>query len=280
MTAATLDFDVRPVIDGFVARVEGVDVAAVDDALFEALYRVFLDYPVLVFPGQKLDARQFYAFTDRFGAVVQHVLREYHHESVPGVSYITNVHADGSLDVKGYKRSREWHTDRSYDQRTGKTTALYALEIPAVGGHTDFADMYRACAALPADLRQALEGRIGVYRWHGRHAHSAIPLTAEQQAETPGAEHPILRRHPESGREALYVDPGNQVSILGMAPEQGEAVLQRLFQHCEQPAFQYSHPWHVGELVIWDNRCTMHRAAGGYPPEQRRVLMRTQTLAR
>lgn len=266
--------------DGFVARIEGVAVDRVDDASFAAIYDLFVKHPVLVFPGQTIDARAFHAFTDRFGQVTEHVLQQYHHESVPGVSYITNVHRDGSLDMAGYTRSATWHTDRSYDQRPTKTTALYAVEIPPVGGNTLFADMYRAAAALPEALRRQLEGRLCRFEWHARKLQGATVLTAEQRAKTPGATHPILMRHPESGRETLFVDPGNMAQIVGLEREESEAILQPLFTHCEQPEFQYRHAWVPGELVIWDNRCSMHRAGGGYPPDQRRILMRTQTLAR
>ncbi|MCZ8309463.1 MAG: TauD/TfdA family dioxygenase [Magnetospirillum sp.] len=271
---------VETVVDGFVARIRGIDITAMDDTIFAAIYRKFLDTPVLVFPDQPKDAAAFFAFTNRFGQVVEHVLNQFHHPSVWGVSFITNVRPDGAPDPVGYKRSREWHTDRSYDTSPGKTTALLALEMPEIGGKTDFADMYAAYAALPDDLRVALAGKVGIFRWSGRKAEGSVNLTPDQSARLVDATHPILQLHPESGRPTVYVDPGNLIGIVGMTQAESEPILQRLFAHCLQPAFHYAHKWTVGELVIWDNRCSMHRAAGGYAPTERRVLIRTQTQSR
>lgn len=273
-------FIVEPIVDGFVGRIRGVDIGKMDDALFDAIYEQFLETPVLVIPGQRPDPKAFYDFTNRFGEVVEHVLNQYHHPDVKGVSYITNVRADGVPDPLGYNRSREWHTDRSYDPRPGKTTALLALEMPSVGGATDFTDGYRAFAMLPADLRRALAGKTGIFRWSGRKFAGAMKLNDDQKKKMVDAEHPILALHPESGRPTIYADPGNLVEIKGMSIEEGEAILQRVFAHYTRPEFQYAHYWSVGDFVIWDNRCSMHRAAGGYPPEQRRVLIRTQTQSR
>jgi taurine dioxygenase len=273
-------FDVETIVEGFVARVEGLDIDDVGDALFERIYEQFLETPVLVLPGQRPDPKAFYDFTNRFGEVVEHVLNQYHHPDVKGVSYITNVRPDGAPDPQGYNRSREWHTDRSYDPRPGKTTALLALEMPSVGGATDFADGYRAYTALPTDLRRALAGKTGVFRWAGRKFVGAMNLTDEQKRQMLDAEHPILTLHPESGRPTIYADPGNLVALKGVPAAPGEAILQRLFAHYTRLEFQYAHRWNVGDFVIWDNRCSMHRAAGGYPPEHRRVLIRTQTQAR
>ncbi len=185
---------------GFVTRIDGVDIANLDDETFATIYELFIETPVLFLPGQAEDARAFYDFTDRFGEIVEHVLREYHHPAVQGVSMITNLDSNGNIDPKGVMRSLAWHTDRSYDPRTGKTTALLAQEVPSVGGHTVFADLYRAYADLPDDLRQALAGKTGMFHWHGRQLEGAIPLTPEQAKEVPGGRHAILQVHPESGR--------------------------------------------------------------------------------
>jgi taurine dioxygenase len=265
---------------GFVARVEGVDITRLDDATFAALYDQFIATPVLVLPGQPADAAAFFAASERFGEVVEHVLRQFHHPEVWGVCYVNNLDTEGRIDPKGVNRSTGWHTDRCYDPRMGKTTALLGVEVPSRGGDTLFADLYAACTALPADLRTALAGKIGQFRWHGRPADHAVALTAAQQEEAPGGDHPILSVHPESGRPTLYVAPGNMTGIIGMDRDESEPLLQRLFRHCLEERFHHAHRWTPGDLVIWDNRCTMHRAGGGYPPGERRVLMRTQTIAR
>ena len=271
---------VTPVKPGFVARIDGVDISSIDDETFATIYDQFLETPILLLPGQPDDPRAFFDFTNRFGEVVEHVLREYHHPEVRGVSMITNLDANGEIDPKGVMRSLAWHTDRSYDPRSGKTTALLAEEIPSVGGHTVFADLYRAYADLPDDLRRALAGKTGMFHWHGRQLEGAIPLTSEQAKEVPGGRHPILQIHPESGRPTLYVDPGNLIGIVGMTQEESEPILQRLFKHCLREELHYGHRWSPGDLIIWDNRCSMHRAGGGYPAGERRILMRTQTIAR
>lgn len=261
-------------------RVEGVRVTHLNAGDFAEIEQLMLEHPVLVFPDQALSATDLWNFSERFGRVVPHVLKQYHHPDQPGVSYVTNVKPSGEVDPDGVTRGMTWHTDRSYDPNPGKTTALYALEVTTSGGETEFADMYAAHDELPDELRRALEGRIGHYAWGGRRLGTAVNLSDEQKLQMTTGLHKIISKHPQTGRPTLYVDCGNLIAIEGMEDAESEPLLRALFEHCTAPRFQMRHAWRRGDLVIWDNRCTVHRAAGGYPPMERRVFWRTQTEAR
>ena len=158
---------------------------------------------------------------------------------------------------------------------------LYGIEIPSHGGETIFANMYRAYETLPDDLARAIEGRkalnIFEYNEEGGYGQSAMELYAERPAGAKCFAHPIVRTHPATGRKALYVNRGMTLCIEGMARGESDALLLRLFDHQEQPRFQYSHIWRVGDLIMWDNRCSLH-ARTDFPSDERRILRRVTVL--
>ena len=170
-----------------------------------------------------------------------------------------------------------WHTDMSYNPEPPMGSALYALEVPPAGGDTGFANMYRAYETLPDELRRQVEGRLCR---HNSSRNSAGELRrgygeAIDPREAPGADHPIVRTHPVTGRKALFLGRRRNAYTQGLDLAASEALLDRLWQHATKPEFTWYQQWRVGDLVMWDNRCVLHRR-DEFDPNSRRLMHRTQ----
>jgi putative 2-oxoglutarate oxygenase len=257
------------------AEIHGVDVRTLDDAGFAAIYRAWLDYNVVVVPDQRLEIEDFVRYSRRFGVVHPHPSKSTRHPEHPEITVlgVNKFGPDGALDQAIYRRGAEgWHTDGAYDAEPFKATQLYALAVPSRGGDTLFASMYAAYEALPQRLQQRLEGVKGVFTYGGRRKATAL-LNPEDRDWTP-VRHPIIRTHPETGRKALYFDPGKILSLEGLDDAESDAVIDELTERMIQPEGEYRHRWRRGDIVIWDNRCSYHKAAGDYPPEEDRIHWR------
>jgi len=257
------------------AEIAGVDVKRLDDAGFVTIYRAWLDYNVVVVPGQELEIEDFLRYSRRFGIVRPHPSKMTRHPDYPEITMlgINKFGPDGALDMAIYRRGAEdWHTDGAYDEEPFKATQLYALAIPSRGGDTLFASMYAAYEALPARLKERLDGRKGAFTYGGRRQATAL-LNEEDRAWTP-VMHPIIRTHPETGRKGLYFDPGKILRIDGLEQEESDALIDELTERMIRPEGQYRHRWKKGDIVIWDNRCSYHKAAADYPPEEDRIHWR------
>ena len=263
------------------AEVEGVDVKTLDDAGFATLYRAWLDANILVVPGQDLRIEDFLRYSRRFGHVQPHPSKSTRHADYPEITMlgVNKFGEGGKLDMAIYRRGAEgWHTDGAYDQEPFKATQLYALAVPSRGGNTLFASMYAAYDALPQRLKDRLEGRLGAFTYGGRRKATAL-LNEEDRDWTP-VFHPIVRTHPETGRKALYFDPGKILRIEGVPEAESDALIDELTGYMIQPDAEYHHKWRKGDIVIWDNRCSYHRAAGDYPPEEDRIHWRVSIKER
>jgi taurine dioxygenase len=257
-------------------EVSGVDVRTVDADTFAAMYRAWLDHNVLVVTDQQLTMQEFLAYSRRFGVVSPHPSKSTRHPEVPEITMLGTgkFNPDGSLNEAVYRRGAEgWHTDGAYDVVPFKATQLYALAIPDRGGDTLFASGYAAYEAMPDRLRRRLEGVLGAFVYGGRRKAQAL-LNPEDRDRAP-ALHPIIRTHSETGRKSLYFDPGKILSIQGAEAAESDALIEELTGLMIQPGGEYRHKWRVGDVVIWDNRCSYHKAAGDYPPEQDRIHWRT-----
>jgi taurine dioxygenase len=257
------------------AEILGVDVRALDDTSFAAIYRAWLDYNVVVVPGQTLEIDDFLRYSRRFGFVSPHPSKMTRHPDYPEITLlgVNKFGEDGALNMSIYRRGAEgWHTDGAYDEEPFKATQLYALAVPSRGGDTLFASMYAAYDALPSSLTRRLEGRLGAFTYGGRRKATAL-LNAEDREWAP-VFHPIIRIHPETGRKALYFDPGKILRIDGFDPDESDALIDELTGFMIQPGGEYRHAWRKGDIVIWDNRCSYHKAAGDYPPEEDRIHWR------
>jgi len=257
------------------AEINGVDVKSLDDATFAAIYRAWLDYNVVAVRGQDLGIADFLAYSRRFGRIDPHPSKSTRHPNFPEVTLlgVNKFGPDGKLDMAVYRRGAEgWHTDGSYDREPFKATQLYALAIPSRGGDTLFASTYAACDALPDRLRRRLECLRGAYVYGGRKKRTEL-LDPEDRSKDP-VFHPLLRTHPETGRTALYFDPNKILRIEGLDPAESDALIEELTGYMIQSDAEYRHKWRKGDIVIWDNRCSYHRAAGDYPPEEDRIHWR------
>jgi taurine dioxygenase len=263
------------------AEVTGVDVRRLDDAGFAIVYQAWLDHNVLVVPGQELTIDDFLRYSRRFGVIYPHPSKSTRHPDHPEITVlgINKFAPDGTLDMNIYRRGAEgWHTDGAYDEEPFKATQLYALAVPSRGGDTHFASMYAAYDALPARLKEKIEGRKGAFTYGGRRKATAL-LNPEDRDWIP-VYHPIVRVHPETGRKGLYFDPGKILAVDGYEPAESDALVEELSERMITPDGQYRHHWRKGDVVIWDNRCSYHRAAGDYPPEEDRIHWRVSIKER
>ena len=259
------------------ARIGGVLLGAeIDDKVVQGIYAALLKHKVVVLQDQQLDAARFRRFARRFGTLQEHVLRKYRHAEFPDLSWLTNVASDGSVDLFGVRRATSWHSDGSYVQEPPALGMLYALEVPSAGGATLFADMCEAYDSLDEDLRCQLLDLTGLHR------HGAGPggdmydgaLDDDQEEGFKDAVHSAVIVHPDSGRQVLYVNPTHTRKFAELDAAKSAELVNRLTAHATRPPNVYTHEWAPGDLVIWDQRATIHRGAGDYPPDERRVKLR------
>ena len=199
--------------------------------------------------------------------------------SIPEVSWLRNVDEAGKIDWYGVKRATDWHTDSTYEEELPLLAMLHALEVPATKGGTMFADMCAAYDALPEAMKERLAGLVGL---HGRTdgpagARLYTPEEGKRMTDKKYAEQrrPAVIAHPVTGRPILFVNPMHVHGFDGMDRDEAWELIEELAAHATQDRFVYYHSWRVGDLLIWDERATMHRGAGDYHPEERRVMLRT-----
>lgn len=280
ITSERLRMEVVPTGAALAAEVRGVDLRSVGDAEFAAIHRAWVDHLVLLFRGQELTDEDLIGFSRRFGeldwAPVQETGRRFV-DGHPEIYVVSNVMEKGVPIGSLGAGEAVWHTDMSYIPDPPKASMLYALEVPPAGGNTGFVNMYAVYEALPPQLKRRLEGlslkHDGTYNSGGylRQGLSAVddPLTS------PGAVHPLVCTHPESGRRVLYLGRRRNAYITGLPLAESESLLDELWSYAEREEFTWYNQWRVGDLVLWDNRCTMHRR-DPFDSQARRVMHRTQ----
>ncbi len=275
MTIASLD--VSPASKTMGAIIAGEDLSRqLAAAATEMIKQAFRDRHVLVFREQKLNQEQMYSIASVFGEVEQHSVQQANGTKWDAVHCITNLDARGRPAERPATSSTYfWHTDKSFLQVPALLTMLHAVELPPAGGDTEFADMTAAYQALPDPMKKSLAGLKAVQslEYMRRHTGSA-PATEEDIATAPPVSHPLVRTHPETGAKSLYIGMYSSY-IEGMPDNEGNRLLQDLLAHATQERFIYRHAWKPGDLVLWDNRCLLHRASKNYEmAKYRRVLMR------
>jgi taurine dioxygenase len=263
------------------AEVAGIDLREVTPTQFDAIHQAWLDHSVLLFRGQHLVPEALIGFSRHFGdldlAPIQETGRRFV-DGIPELYVVSNVvGADGEPIGSLGAGEAVWHTDMSYLPKPPKASMLYALEIPPSGGMTYFSSMYAAYDRLPEALKARAQGlRVkhdGTYN-SGGYVRAGVTPTDDPR-EAPGTMHPLVVRHPETGRQGLYLGRRRMAWIEGMELAESEALLDEIWAHAEDPAIAWGNNWRVGDLVLWDNRCTMHRR-DPFPAESRRVMHRTQ----
>jgi len=281
-----MSIDVEPMHPLFVAKVTGVELARPVSAADLALLEAAIDrYAVLIFPGQAIDDDQQIAFSARFGPLegaAKRLLtgakaRNQRHE----IADVSNLDEnDGILSANDRRRlyslgNQLWHTDASFRAVPARYSLLSARTIPPEGGETEFADLRAAYDALPDSMKARLAGLVAEHSiWHSRGLVAEFEADAAERAALPPVPQMVVRLHPGSQRRTLYL-AAHAFRIRGMTDEAGKALLDELTAHATQPRFVYQHRWTVGDLVMWDNRCTMHRGRPYDDQRYRRDMHRT-----
>lgn len=279
--AASAAITVTPLGQYVGADIGGIDLAGpISDAQFSQIHDAWMRYQVLRFRGHDLSKDQLMAFSNRFGELDKapiNVRGKPWVEGYPNMAVMSNIKVEGeSIGSLGYGEA-VWHTDMSYNDITPSGALLYAIEVTKTGGETGFLNMYHAYETLPAELKAAVEGKSIK---HDASRNSAGELRAgfrdvTDPREAPGAVHPIVVRHPVTGRRALFLGRRPFGYVVGMSLEESEALLDSLWAHATQPGLAWFQKWNVGDLLIWDNRCVMHKRTA-FDANERRLLYRTQ----
>jgi alpha-ketoglutarate-dependent 2,4-dichlorophenoxyacetate dioxygenase len=277
----------------FVAKVTAVDLRKpISEDAQRAIACAMDAYAVCVLPGQHLEDEQQITFSRYFGPLEQSPGIGRKSEAAPPgtrirhseIFDISNLDQDGGILGENNARSlfmrgnELWHTDSSFREKSATWSMLNAKMTPPTGGDTEFADTRAAYDALPDAMKRRLEGLVAEHSlWHSRAKLGGYVPTEEERKAYPSARHRVVRRHPGSGRNALYI-ASHASHIVGMPVEEGRALLEELMEFATQPQFVYRHKWRVGDLVIWDNRCTMHRATPFRATDHARDLRRTTII--
>ena len=284
--------EVRPTGGALGADIEGIDLARdLAAETVDAVKGAWGDHLVLRFRDQRLDDVQLMRFSAYFGELdwapviaasrVRVSGEDRYVESVEEVrqyiSVISNIIENGkAIGALGAYESI-WHTDMSYNPEPPLGSALYALEVPPAGGDTGFANMYLAYDTLPGALRRRVEGRLCRHdasrNSAGELRRGSTEVTDPRRA--PGADHPIIRTHPVTGRKALFLGRRRNAYIQGLGLEDSEELLDALWAHATRPELTWYQQWQVGDLVLWDNRCVLHRR-DEFDPQSRRLMHRSQ----
>lgn len=279
-----MNIEVRPVSEAIGAEISGVDLSRdISDDEFHEILTAWHDHLVLLFRGQTLSDGRLVAFSQRFGTLDLAPPGEAYNtgtNSVPGMPEITvlsNVVENGvPLGALGNAEC-VWHIDMTYAEEPPSACLLYGIEVPRDGGKTGVANMYLAYDSLSDELKAKIESLEAI---HDNTYTSAGTLrkgfkAVDDVRKAPGARHPLVRTHPDTGRRSLFLGRRQNQYILGLDVAESEAILDELWEHATRDEFAWHHRLDVGDLLIWDNRCTMHRR-DSFPSDARRILHRTQ----
>ena len=274
--------ELRPLGTALGTEALGIDLSKpLDDGTFAWIHGAFAEHPVLVFRDQDLGAPELATFGRRWGTPRPHALVKYRHAECPEVSWLTNVDETGKTDWYGVKRATDWHTDSTFEDTLPLLAVLHAKEVPSEKGGTMFADMRAAYDALPEAKRQRLSGLTAL---HGRQTgpggerlYGGEKGATDRKYEE--VRWPAITSHPVTGRPILFVNPMHTHGFVGIPRDEAWTLIEELGAHATQERFVYYHRWRVGDVLMWDERATMHRGAGDYRPEERRIMLRTIVYA-
>ena len=274
-------FDVRPLTPNLGAEIIGIDLArGVDDELFRSIHHAFLQYQVLLFGPQDLPPGRQVELARHFGEVQIHVMNQYHADGHPELYRLSNLDENGNPNGKHPdKGTLAWHTDGSWRRVTGQATIIYGEVVAGEGGETHFCDMYGAYERLTPEWKKRIANLRAVHNldFSRTRRHGEDPMTDAQRREVPPVDHPVVRTHPETRRKCLFLGDHAEY-IAGMDYDEGRALIEELNALAVHPDLTYEHRWTPGELIVWDNRCLMHRATEYDPAVQRRVVRRCTVL--
>jgi taurine dioxygenase len=267
--------EVRPLSPALGAEILGIDLGApLDEARVAALREAWHEHLVILLRDQTLDEDDQVRFAEYFGPPAKIHTSQFV-RGHPAVMLISNIREDGKPIGALPDGEMHFHTDQCHQERPAMASMLYAIEVPSAGGNTLFANAYMAYETLPDDIKRRLDGRkaLNAYDYD-----SAATKRGTKLAEgVPFYAHPVVRTHPATGRKALYVNRLMTVQIEGMPEAESDELLDFLFDHQEQRAFVYEHVWRPGDILMWDNRCTLH-ARTDFSAAERRLMRRVTIL--
>ena len=271
--------EIVPLSDAIGAEIRGIDLSQpLDAATGAAIEDAWHNHIVLAFRGQPIGLEAHTAFAATFGVVGKHArpkaIRNEAPELGPNVMLVSNIRENGKPIGSLPDGEMMFHSDTPYVENPCKATMLYAMEIPSTGGNTIFANCYLAAETLPDDVKRRLAGRKAVHVFE----YGAVTKSGRFDRTTaPHFAQPIFRKHPVTGRTALYVSELMTEEIVGLPEDESREMLDLLFEHQRQEAFRYEHVWQPDDLVIWDNRCSIH-ARTDFPSTERRKLRRLTVI--
>ena len=271
---------VHPLTPRIGAEIDGVNLAAdLDDALFRKIYEAFLQHHVLVFRDQDLPPARQVEFGRRFGKPQIHVLNQFHDSEHPELYLLSNLDDQGQPSgAHPDPGTVYWHTDGSWTERRTIATMLYSIEAPREGGETHIANMYAAYEALDDGMKERLDGLVAIHNLNfSRQRRDPTPLTEDQLDQVPPVEHAIVRVHPDTQRRCIYLGDHAE-TVVGMAYDEGRALIDELNELIIRSELVYEHHWQPRELIVWDNRCALHRASPYDTGSERRVVRRLTVL--
>jgi taurine dioxygenase len=272
------------------ANIEDIDLSQpLSDQDFRQILRALGEHGVLCFPRQRLEAEAFARFGATFGELEINVANLFHEPGLPQVMVLSNMTRDGKPVGLG-DAGQGWHTDMSYSKDIALANVLYAIKVPVRDGRplgdTQFRNMHAAYEDLPADIKSRLAGKTATHDFakfwdmmRARPGSQRGPLTPEQRAKKPPVSQPIFLRHPITGRNILYCNPGYAMRIDGLPEAESNELLELLFAHQEKEKYFYAHRWSEGDVLMWDNIGTVHNAVPDYRPTEPRYIRRVQVMA-
>ena len=272
-----------PLGDSIGVEARGVDVKNLDDATFKAIYQAWLDHSgVLLIRGQELDCPAILEFSKMFGEIDMPRKTRIDNDpwipKFPQFIRITDL-KDENDEVLGALGNGEayWHADMTYLDEVPRASILYACEVPDSGGDTGFLSMHNAIKTMPADLRKKIEGKVQLHDHVHNAAGWATPNWEEQHdpRDTPGARHPMIIKHPETGRESLMIGRRPYAYIHDYELDESEELLNEVWAHATQDQYSWHHQWEPGDIIVWDNFAAMHHRTP-FGDTKRRVMLRTQ----
>lgn len=267
--------EVLPLSDAIGAEIRGIDLREpLNDETARAIEQAWYDHVIVLFRDQDISLEQQKSFAARFGelairaregaTIEERALGE-------NVMLVSNIRKDGRQIGKLPDGEMMFHSDTPYFENPQKATLLYAIEVPSEGGETLFSNSYKVAEALPEDIKHRLAGRkaLQIYDYD----RDDVPTGNFDRSQHPHYEHPVFRKHPETGRTSLFVSELMTAEIIGLPEDESQRLLQHLFSHQRRDEFVYAHAWRPGDLLMWDNRCSVH-ARNDFPGDQRRLLRR------
>ena len=271
-----MSFTTNPLSDLIGLEISGLDLTGpLDDATFAKVKSLFETNSVVVFRDQRITPEQHIAFSRRFGELDRHdSLPRDRHPDYPELLLVTNIpETDGKESASKYT-GQQWHSDMSFTLEPSLGSLLRGIVIPPVGGDTMFTNMTMAYDALSDGMKKLVEPLHAIHTGRRKVLDANTEREKEQKKLNPPIAQPVVRVHPETGRKALYI--GEKVSCLvGMTEEESRPLIDYLVKHATRPQFVYRHQWKQDDIVLWDNRCTMHIALGDYAEGETRHLERT-----